>query len=139
MIRDIVKDTTALSVKCTRASEGDLGVVQDMLDTAESFLGSRGCVGLACNQIGGTKRIIVIRVGDRFIPMINPIIRKHSKGTIVSEEGCLSFEGTQPVERWTWVHVWYYDTNFKLKKATIKDFLGYVVQHEIDHLNGKMI
>ena len=71
--------------------------------------------------------------------MINPVIVKHSSSTFPSEEGCLSLSGTRIVNRYESVTLLYLDTKWRTKKKTLFGFEAAIVQHEIDHLNGKLI
>ena len=56
-----------------------------------------------------------------------------------TEEGCLSLDGVRPTMRYKKVKVQFYDKNFKIKIKTFYDFEAQIVQHEMDHLYGKII
>lgn len=144
MIREIVKDTDKLQQPCKLAIKKNkqeiADIIQDLKDTAMAYEESKNCVGLAANQIGYDKRIIIGNFdGKRWTVMINPRITNHSKSIEVSEEGCLSLEGTRNVVRFKAVEVMYLDESFKAHTVRLKGFSGYIAQHEIDHLNGKLI
>lgn len=144
MIREIVKDTEKLQQPCKLAIKKNkqeiAGIIQDLKDTAMAYEESRNCVGLAANQIGYNKRVIIGNLdGKRWTVMINPRITNHSKKLEVSEEGCLSLDGIRHVVRFASVEVMYLDETFKAHTVRLKGFSGYIVQHEIDHLNGKLI
>lgn len=141
MVRDIVKDPIMLARKCKMASATeDKEWMVDLLDTAEHYRETKNCVGLACNQIGGDKRLIVAWNGRAFFGLMNPVIVKKSKTTHMSEEGCLSLKGTRTVKRHDWVKVISIDpTTGKSMTNTFSGQLAVIVQHEIDHLNGKLI
>ena len=142
MIREIVKDIDELSKPCRTVLKKDddiKQIIQDLVDTAEFHKEKSGCVGLASNQIGYDKKVIVVYIDDKWIPMVNPIITSHSRLQEVFEEGCLSLEGTRNVVRWLGVEVKYLDINGKGKKAILKGFPAFIVQHECDHLKGKLI
>lgn len=144
MIREIVKDTEKLQQPCKLAIKKNkqeiAGIIQDLKDTAVAYEESRNCVGLAANQIGYDKRVIIGNFdGKRWTVMINPHITNHSKKIEVSEEGCLSLDGTRHVVRFASVEVMYLNEAFKVHTVRLKGFSGYIVQHEIDHLNGKLI
>lgn len=136
MIRPIVKDTFFLSRKSTEATQEDLQIVQDMIDTLLAH--KDRCVGLAANMIGQAKQILVYLDGETPYSMLNPqIIRK--KGKYVCEEGCLSLEGVRKVERYRRIVVSYQNTQMK---THVKQYTGYVaqiIQHEIDHFSGILI
>ncbi|MBQ1275235.1 MAG: peptide deformylase, partial [Cellulosilyticum sp.] len=84
MVREIVKDTERLVQKAVEATKEDLYVIDDMIDTAKA--NEDICVGLAANQIGEKVRIIVVKMGKQFIPLVNAKIIGHSKATYVDEE-----------------------------------------------------
>ena len=140
MIKDIVKDTKALQQKSEPFEFGkDEYLIEDLLDTAHAHIFEGGCVGLAAVQIGVPKRVIVVMVGHRFYPLINPVIIARSPQTFIATEGCLSLEGTREVKRHQHVKV-AFTTQQGIKK--IKAFSGFpaqIIQHECDHLNGILI
>ena len=143
MVREIVKDTKKLSEKCITATSEHktevLELILDMRDTAAYYEDKMGCVGLAANQVGSDLRVILAKVRGGWIDMVNPVITRHSKGVIESEEGCLSLEGVRTVKRWDAVEVIYRDHNNRSHKQAFTGFEACIVQHEIDHLNGKLI
>lgn len=143
MIKEIIKDTNFLQQKCsivTKADKNELKeIVENLLETAAAHRETGSCVGLAANQIGYSKRVIAVLVGDKFMACINPTIVRKSKTTHDSEEGCLSLEGTRVVKRFNTVEVLFTDVNGKTQKKIATDFLADIFQHEIDHLNGKLI
>jgi len=95
-------------------------------------------IGLAANQIGSSARIFVIHSTEPEI-FINPIIKKMSEETLTQEEGCLSCPGKfADVKRSIRVKLWYYDKNGIEYRKTFYDLKARIVQHEMDHLNGKL-
>jgi peptide deformylase len=114
-------------------------LVNDMLETMYAAPG----VGLAANQVGALHRIIVLDV-DHENPqknaykLINPTIVR-SEGEIVWEEGCLSVvDFTAEVRRAAQVEVVALDENEKETKIEAEGLLAVALQHEIDHLDGKL-
>jgi len=105
-------------------------------------------VGLAAPQIGINKRIVVINPRPKkkskrkptSILMINPDILECS-GEVSSVESCLSCPKTKHVkiQRHKKLKVSYYDLTGSEFVNTFDDDLAVIVQHEIDHLNGKLI
>lgn len=101
-------------------------------------------VGLAAPQIGIALNVIVVDVSrqhDAEYPLclVNPEILVCSDETISFEEGCLSLPGiyaeiTRPKE----LEVQYLDLNEKRQRLVAKGFLATCLQHEIDHLNGRL-
>lgn len=150
MVREIVKDTEELSKKCTmvRDHKNKLikELIRDMLDTASYHAEDeeKGCVGLAANQVGAQVRVILCLLQKPdgtpvWTSMINPVITNHSKETYESEEGCLSLDGTRTVKRYTAIEVMYKTTMGRMITQRLSGLQAAIVQHEIDHLNGKLI
>lgn len=136
MVKEIVKDETFLSKISTPATDEDLAIGQDLLDTL--YANRDGCVGLAANMIGELKNIIVVDDDGKYLLMYNPKILKNTDG-YHTEEGCLSLEGARPCKRFKTIKVEY--QNEKMQKR-IKNFTGFtaqIIQHEIDHCNGIII
>lgn len=97
-------------------------------------------VGLAGPQVGWSRRLIVVGVEDELPDgeraLINPVITDEY-GTLLSEEGCLSFPGiTGNVVRSEVVDVSAYNLNGEKVEIKATGLLARVFQHEIDHLNG---
>ena len=138
MIKDIVKDTDILTQKSEQVSvEEAQEIITDLLDTANHHIDD--CAGLAAPQIGVHKKVIVVRTGNSFFPMINPMIIKKSGRKFVNTEGCLSLEGSRSVERFPTILVSYFDRNGKRNTKTYNGLMAVIVQHEVDHLNGILI
>ena len=136
MVKDIVKDQFFLSRPSAPATEADIPVGQDLLDTLAAH--RDGCVGMAANMIGVSKRIIVFDCDGTDMLMFNPEIIAKS-GSYEAEEGCLSLPGTRKTERWQKITVQYQDWRLHPKRKTLTGFPAQIVQHEIDHLSGILI
>ena len=136
MIRPIVKDTIFLSQKSEPATEKDIQVVFDLIDTLRAH--THECVGMAANMIGMKKRIIVFSIDVAQIAMINPIIVKKSK-PYTTEEGCLSLNGVRKTTRYEEIEVSFQDINFKQQRQKYSGWTAQIIQHEIDHCNGILI
>ena len=105
---------------------------------AEIMYGSGG-IGLAAPQVGINKQIIVVDIGKGLYTLINPKIKK-SIGSWVMQEGCLSVpEVYVGVKRAQKILVEYIDENNKKISLWTDDLFARVIQHEIDHLKGKLI
>jgi peptide deformylase len=138
MIKEIIKDTDVLTRKSETVSmEEAREIIADLLDTAKAHIDD--CAGLAAPQIGINKRVVVIRSGDSFWPMVNPVVVKKSGKKFLNHEGCLSLDGIRAVERYPSVLVGYLDKSGKRVTKTYNGLLSVIVQHEVDHLNGKLI
>jgi peptide deformylase len=101
-------------------------------------------IGLAATQVGLSKRLVVIDCssGDNKknpIKFINPEVVELSESNIEFEEGCLSLPDQYAnVIRPSFVVVKYRDIKGKLHKNKFEGLEGTCIQHEIDHLNGKL-
>jgi len=109
-------------------------------DMAETMYDAPG-VGLAAIQIGVAQRVIVIDVSetrDQLEVFVNPEIL-HAEGKQVLEEGCLSVPGIfESVARAEHVRVRALDRDGKPFEIEATGFLATCIQHEIDHLDGKV-
>lgn len=94
-------------------------------------------VGLAAPQVGESKRVVVIDVGDGVVyEMINPVITKR-EGTYLSTEGCLSVpEYSGEVERAAYVECEYTNRQGERMLVEARELLAVCIQHELDHLDG---
>ncbi|MCR4555681.1 MAG: peptide deformylase [Alphaproteobacteria bacterium] len=99
-------------------------------------------VGLAAPQVGLSQRFVVINLGEgteHKYRLINPEITWKSPEQSLSREGCLSIPGIDAyVPRHERVKVVYQNDNFEKKMLEASGFLAYCLQHEIDHLDGKL-
>ena len=109
-------------------------LTDDMFDTMHAAKG----IGLAAPQIGRSERIAVIDVEDNPIVIVNPEI-VITDGSSKAEEGCLSIpEIFGDVERSARVTVRALDRDGKPFELEATDLLARCLQHEIDHLHGKL-
>ena len=136
MIKPIMKDVLFLGEKSELATEEDMSVVDDLIDTLRANIDN--CVGMAANMIGVKKRIIVFTVGNVIVPMINPVITK-KENSYATEESCLSLIGVRQTTRYETIEVEYFDKSFKKQKGTFTGFVAQIIQHEVDHCNGIII
>lgn len=113
-------------------------LVFEMLETL--YLAPAG-VGLAANQVGVLKRICVIdikRDGKHPLVLLNPKYFPETEDVKINSEVCLSFPNIcVEVSRYLSIKVEYCDLYGNPQEFTAKDFLACVLQHEIDHLDGK--
>jgi peptide deformylase len=119
----------------------DIKIANNMMEIMKKAPG----IGLAANQVGILKQIVTINFEDKennkkanYI-LFNPSIINYSKETIVMEEGCLSLpEQYADIERPKKINIEYIDEN---KQSITREVDGYearILQHEIDHLSGKL-
>ena len=113
-------------------------------DLFETMYNSKG-IGLAAVQVGILKRILVIDVSSQDqkkqpLSFINPSIKKVSNEMSIYEEGCLSIPETFiEIERPKICEVEYIDLNGKKRSMKCDGLLSTCLQHEINHLDGKLI
>ena len=119
----------------------DIKIANNMMEIMKKAPG----IGLAANQVGILKQIVTINFEDKennkkanYI-LFNPSIINYSKETIVMEEGCLSLpEQYADIERPKKINIEYINEN---KQSITREVDGYearILQHEIDHLSGKL-
>jgi peptide deformylase len=112
-------------------------LIDDMFETMYAAPG----IGLAATQVDVHQRLLVADVSpDRTEPLvlINPEILQKD-GVAVTEEGCLSVPGYfDEVQRYGHIRVRYLDRDGKTVERDMEELLAVCVQHEIDHLNGRL-
>jgi peptide deformylase len=115
------------------------GQARDILSQMARLMYDASGIGLAAPQIGISESMIVIDIGSGLYKLINPLIAKR-QGRQVLEEGCLSVPGVCiKVPRARQVVVKALDENGKNLTIEAEGLLACVFQHEIDHLEGKLI
>lgn len=111
-------------------------VTQLVADMRQTMIDNGG-IGLAANQVGIMKRIIVLSVPKFKGCIINPVITRHVKNKIDSREGCLSFPGRfVHKQRYNKIVVEGFNENWEPLKIDLNSLSSFCAQHEIDHLNG---
>ena len=111
--------------------------VSTLILTMIKIMQQNNGVGLAAPQIGESKRLIIVGTPNLRLIIINPIITKRKLGTVLSEEGCLSFPGlTKKIKRDKQIVVEGFNENWEHVKRKLRGLDSFIVQHEIDHLNG---
>ena len=135
-------DQPILRRKLKSVSEITDEVVALAIAMHETMLNAEG-IGLAANQVGEDRRMLVVNVRDEEEPkptiltMINPVIEAVSEEEILSEEGCLSLPDIRAdVVRPEAIEVRYLDTDMKEHLLEAEGLLARVIQHEVDHLDG---
>jgi peptide deformylase len=108
---------------------------EEMIFTMRHFAG----IGLAAPQIGIARNLIVADTGEGIIRLANPVILK-TNGLDKMEEGCLSIPGVGVViDRPDEIIISGLNENNQLIEIKAKGLLARVLQHEIDHLKGRLI
>ena len=120
------------------------GEIQNLIDNMGKVMYEASGIGLAANQVGAPKRVIVFDInyrekGKDLNVLINPTIVL-AEDKIEFEEGCLSVPGFQDnIARKKYLKVKGVDRHGKPIDIEAEDLLAICIQHEIDHLNGKLI
>ena len=115
-------------------------LAKDMLDTMYDAPG----IGLAAPQIGAGLRVVVMDCTDTTeeknpVVMVNPVIKMSGTEKEVSSEGCLSLPGINAdIERSIDVDVSFVDLEGNAMESSFTGLWARCVQHEIDHLNGRL-
>ena len=137
MVRELMHDPIFLARKSVSATAEDLEVAQDLLDTLTFH--KEGCVGMAANMIGVTKRIIVFDNEGEYMTMLNPVILKASD-LYETEEGCLSLlGGPRACKRYKKIKVQYQNLQLQTRIKSFSGWTAQIIQHEVDHCNGVLI
>ena len=133
-------------------------IIEDLINTYQAI----PCAGIAANQIGYDKKLFIGMKHDRnktvsddptqnidqiepnpdnYEIYINPRIDKtNKKSTQQGSEGCLSIPGISLIiERYDEIDVRYYNKEGKKQKKSLAGFISRLFQHELDHLNGKLM
>ena len=124
-----------------KVTEKEIIISKKMIEIMKKAPG----VGLAANQIGILKKIITVCIQDpeketeKIYALFNPKIKSYSKETVVMEEGCLSFpEQFIEIERPASIEIEFTDENNRIIKDEKNSIEARILQHEIDHLSGKL-
>ena len=113
--------------------------IKKLIDDMAETLYAKGGAGLAANQVGELKQIVVVDIGNDLKALINPKI-VDKKGKAVMVEGCLSLPGYEiSVKRPQKIEVEYLDRRGQEQKLRASDLLARVICHEVDHLQGKTL
>lgn len=136
MVRELMHDPLFLARKSTAPTAEDLPIARDLMDTLLHH--REGCVGMAANMIGVRKRIIVVSMGMLDVAMVNPVILSKF-GPYEAEEGCLSLAGVRKTTRYREIEVAFQDASFRPQKQKYAGWIAQIIQHEIDHCEGKLI
>ena len=116
--------------------------VTDLIDSMFNIMYRERGIGLAAPQVDVSKKLLVLDIEDRNGPalvLINPEIKEVSTETLPYEEGCLSLPGiTREIVRPAEILVKGITPDEQEVEIEAKGLLARVLQHEIDHLNGKV-
>ncbi len=126
-----------LKQTCAKVEKIDKRVKKLLDDMAETMYATEG-IGIAAPQVGVSLRIIVVDVENKRYDMINPEII-YREGSAIDAEGCLSCPNLfGDVERAEKIRVKFTTRYHKDKEIDAEGLLARCIQHEVDHLNGRL-
>lgn len=150
MVREVVVYPDKRLKLISKEVESFNGALHDLLDDMYDTMIARNGVGLAAIQVGVDLRALIINIPleneesghdqpkENTLEMINPVIIEKD-GSEKFQEGCLSIPGIyEEVERAKHVKVEYLDRDGNKHTIEDDDFLAIAIQHEMDHLDGKV-
>ncbi|PID89593.1 MAG: peptide deformylase [Bacteroidia bacterium] len=149
MILPVVTYGVPVLRKVAKEVEKDMPNLKELIDNMFETMYRSDGVGLACPQVNKSLRMFVIDadpmseedeslIGFKKV-FINPKITEFSKETWLFNEGCLSVPGIrEDVRRPEKIRIEYYDENFEFHDEEFDGIKARVVQHEYDHLEGKL-
>ena len=140
MILEIIKYTDGKlrlkNVNVIRENPFLQKLIDDMFETLDYYKSS---VGLAAPQVGHNLNLFIVKTPTFQEVFMNPEIKLDGLST-QNKEGCLSFPNMLfAVNRKEIVEIKYFDRNWDPKYRKFTDYISIVVQHEFDHLKGKLI
>lgn len=111
------------------------GLLKEMHET---MVAERG-IGLAANQIGRSLRIFIKKTENGYQEFINPLILSAEEEVAFEGEGCLSIPGAvATTKRFRKLRLQWQDRTGTTHEGSFEDMDAFAIQHEIDHLNGKL-
>ncbi|MEI8230675.1 MAG: peptide deformylase [Candidatus Peregrinibacteria bacterium] len=122
--------------KVLKVTKDILKLIKDMRLTVTDEDGA----GLAAPQVGQSLSLCLANIVGKMTVFINPVITRYGKEQEVMEEGCLSLPGiVVAVPRSTDVTVKFMDEKGKEQERRLRGFSARVIQHEVDHLEARLI
>lgn len=147
MIKPIITEKKVLHTVCEPAVDPieTAMIINDLENTAANLKNKTGygCAGLAAPQIGYTQRIILVNVQSKSVIMVNPEIILTKGKCSYGNESCFSvpasFTRPRRIKRWFKIKVRYEDEWGEIVENHYRNLDARIIQHEIDHLDGKLI
>ncbi len=142
----VLYGNSVLRERAVEIAKGEVDVKKLSEDMFETMHNADG-IGLAAPQIGISKRIFVVdgsmledeEMKDFKEVFINPTIESETGDTWEFEEGCLSIPAVRGgVSRKSNIHITYFDEEWNKKNKEYDGMRARVIQHEFDHINGKL-
>lgn len=137
----IITDEKLLRVKCEDVLPNEVGAIIDQLERELKRSGElgRAGIGLAAIQIGIPKNVAIVRINDKYkINLVNCHIAQKYDPEIFEEEGCLSFPG-KFVKSMRYKEIYVIDNMDENKEFIAQGLVAVVIQHELDHLNSRLL
>jgi peptide deformylase len=128
--------TPCVKIDCnTTSSESLLELIRHM----SSAMNMHNGVGLAANQIGRSESVFIAKTETSEIQcFINPTIVFKSEEVDLMDEGCLSIPGVfSKIQRHRVIRLQWCDEKLQLHEREFDGLMAQIIQHEVDHLNGK--
>lgn len=126
-----------LKQRCSEVEKIDKRLRNLLDDMAETMYANEG-VGIAAPQVGVPIRAVVVDVDKKRYDLINPVIT-YREGSVIDSEGCLSCPNLfGDVERAEKIRVKYTTRFNKVREIGAEGLLARCIQHEVDHLDGKL-
>ena len=149
MILPVYTYGNAVLRKESKEITADYPELRTLVDNMYETMYHADGVGLAAPQIGLDIRLLVIdlapfkaedpELGSFKVTMVNPQMLEMSEEMVMGEEGCLSLPGIhESVPRARRIKITYQDLDFNEHTEVFEDYKARVVQHEYDHLEGKV-
>jgi len=134
-----------LREQCAKVETFDKALADFADEMIDAMRWERG-IGLAAPQVGDHRRVIIALQMEDIdhtdappLVLVNPVVTSRSKDTWEHEEGCLSIPGINAgIIRSRTIEVDYDDVDGKHQRIAAEDMFARVLQHEIDHLNGRL-
>lgn len=132
-------DNPMLRIKTEKVPKVTKKVIKLIKDMVETMIDANG-VGLAAPQVGNKQRLCLVTIDGKLTALINPEITWKTEETYLDEEGCLSLPTVwMQVPRAKAITITFMNDHGKNQERKLEMFDARVVQHEVDHLNGKLI
>lgn len=132
-------DTPILRSKTKKVAKVTKDILKLLKDMEETTIAADG-LGLAAPQVNHAERVCIVRMGEKLTPLINPEILFRSKDIEFAEEGCLSLPDLWlQIPRSISIVLRYTDIKGNDQERMLEHMDARVVQHELDHLEGKLI
>ncbi len=142
MIRKVVQKPDPILSQVAKPVKTIDGYIMELVKDMRRYLILRHIIGISAPQLGEGVRLIGFKRNNEVLFMVNPVIVKVSEQTFRVREGCSSI-GNGKIPLWVVRHKIVKVKGFNLdwQEVTYKgrDEFGQVLQHEIDHLNGRLI